>query len=283
MKVSHILLVLVIALVGGALGAYISHTPTVKIETAYDRVTSTGTLRCGYAISPPNLVKDPNTQRLSGFDYDVWQQIGARLNLKIEWAEEAGWGNFIEGLRGGRYDAFCASLFPDPARSKFLSMTIPVVYSILYTYVRATDRRFDRDQELLNQPSVTLPVIDGDVSETAFKTRFPSARLLDLPQSSTISDMFLAVTNGKADAMFLDQPMFTALDVNNHGVLRRLPNAPPALVFANYYGFNIGASALRDSVNIALQGMIDDGALARIAHTYFKDDVVVPQSQVFKK
>lgn len=94
-------------------------------ESAYDRVIRTGTIRCGYAISPPVMVQDPNTKKLSGLDYDLWQEIGKDLGLKIEFVEEAGWGNFIEGLRSNRYDAFCTELWPDPewpwVRGYFLS------------------------------------------------------------------------------------------------------------------------------------------------------------------
>ncbi|MCB1551812.1 MAG: ABC transporter substrate-binding protein, partial [Alphaproteobacteria bacterium] len=66
-------------------------------EKAYDRVVESGVIRCGYGISPPVMVKDPNTGVMSGLDVEIWNEIGKELGLKIEWAEEAGWGNFIEG------------------------------------------------------------------------------------------------------------------------------------------------------------------------------------------
>lgn len=77
-------------------------------ETAYDRIMKSGEIRCGYAISPPAMVQDPNTGEISGMDYDIWQEIGKELGVKIVWPEEAGWGNYITGLNSGRYDAFCS-------------------------------------------------------------------------------------------------------------------------------------------------------------------------------
>ena len=231
----------------------------------------TGIIRCGYGISPPSLVKDVNTGKLSGLDYDVIEAIGRQLNLKIEWSEEAGWGNFIEGLRTHRYDAFCSGMWPDPNRSKFLTLSKPVVYSFLKTYVRADDHRFDNGLDKINQPGVLIPAIEGDVSVTMVKDHFPQAKALILPQTNTVSDMFLSVMTKKADVIFVDQGMFDTLNKSNPGALRELTNVPPPFVFASYYGFNTGEYALRDMVNIALTGLIDDGTIETIIHRYSKD------------
>ncbi|MDD5586961.1 MAG: transporter substrate-binding domain-containing protein [Alphaproteobacteria bacterium] len=263
---------LLVGLAGGYAGAVIGYgsknEKPVAGETAYERVLRTGTVRCGYAISPPRMIKDPNTKQISGLDYDTWQSVGSQLGLKIEWTEEAGWGNFIEGLRTGRYDAFCSAMFPDAARSKFLSLTQPIMYSIEKAYVRADDHRFDGDLEKINGPEISLPVIDGDVSAFAFKERFPKARMLSLPQTATVSDMFMAVTSGKADVILLDSPMFDALNANNPGKLRVLENVPPALIFANVYGFAPEELKLRDIVNVALRTLIDNGALEKLTKKY---------------
>jgi polar amino acid transport system substrate-binding protein len=162
-------------------------------ESAYDRVVRTGTIRCGYGISPPALVQDPNTKVVSGLDYDIWQEIGRELGLKIEFTEEAGWGNFIEGLRSHRYDAFCSEMWADPGRAKFLSLSIPVMYSSLYIYARADDTRFDGNLERVNAPDVTIPAIEGDVSVALAQNRFPNAKIFYLPQTGTVSDILLAI------------------------------------------------------------------------------------------
>lgn len=243
-------------------------------EPAYDRVVSSGTLRCGYGISPPNLVADPNTKQLSGLDYDIWREIGKELGLKIEWAEEAGWGNFIEGLRTGRYDAFCSMLWPDEARAKFLSLSEPLLFSFLNAYVRADDHRFDGGLESINTPEVTIPAIEGDVSVAMAQKRFPVARTLMLPQTATVSDMFLSVMTKKADVIFIDQAMFLVLEKEHKGVLRKLENTPPSHVFASYYGVAAGEYRLRDMISLAVRTMINDGRMEALAHEYSPDYVL---------
>ncbi len=243
-------------------------------ESVYDRVMRTGTIRCGYGISPPVLVQDPNTKEISGLDYDVWQEIGKELGLKIEFIEEAGWGNFIEGLKTRRYDAFCSELWTDPARSKYLTLTMPVIYSFLQTYVRTDDHRLEGNLKKVNNPNISIPAIEGDVSIDIAKNRFPKAAIYSLPQTATVSDMIMAVQSKKADVIFLDPAMIKSFEGKNPGVLRMLPDVPPAFVSGSHYGFLKGEIELRDMVNIALQKMIDDGRLKGMAYKYSSEYVV---------
>jgi cystine transport system substrate-binding protein len=222
------------------------------------------------------MVQDPNTKQLSGLDYDIWQEIGKDLGLKIEFTEEAGWGNFIEGLKTDRYDAFCTELWPDPARSKFLSLTIPVLYSSLKTYVRVDDHRFDGDIERINAAGAIIPAIEGDVSVAVSQARFPQAKIHYLPQTATVSDMLMAVKSKKADVIFLDRAMFTGFEKENPGVLRELSGIPPAFVFGSYFGVMSGETRLRDMINVSLRSMIDDGRMERLAKKY-SADYIIPQ------
>lgn len=236
-------------------------------KTAYDRVIETGVLRCGYALSPPILVKDVNTGKISGLDVDVWEEIGKQLGLKVEWAEEVGYGNFIEGLRAGRYDAFCAQLWPETSRSKYLSLAGPVLYSFTETYVRADDFRFDGALEKINNSEIIIPVVDGDISYE-MANRFPLAKKLALTQMSGWPDMLESVLTKKADVLFFDQSMIYSLPEEQRNKLRRVPDVPHSFTFPSYYGFKAGEVVLRDAVDIALHMMVSDGRLKGLAAKY---------------
>lgn len=205
----------------------------------------------------------------------MWQEIGKELDLKIEFVEEAGWGNFIEGLKTNRYDVFCSMLWPDPGRQKFLSLTIPMIYEGLGTYVRADDHRFDSNIEKINATNITVPAIEGDVSVSMVQTRFPKARILALPQTATVSEMMLTVVSKKADAIFLPRSVFEDFNKQNPAVLREIKNQPKPFVFASYYGVRSGEIQLRDMINIALRTLIDTGRIKKIAKKY-PGDYLVP-------
>src|SRR5512135_1712075 len=55
-----------------------------KQETLKERVIKAGVIRVGYlATTPQQLAKDPKTGQLYGMFYDVVEEMGKKLNLKI--------------------------------------------------------------------------------------------------------------------------------------------------------------------------------------------------------
>lgn len=234
----------------------------------FDKIIASGEIRCGYAMSPPALVKDPNTAELSGLDYDIWREIGKELDLEIVWAEEAGWGSYIAGLNSGRYDVFCNQAWPNPGRLKNSTMVGPVTYQTLWAYARKDDTRFDGNIDRINMDDIAIPAIDGDVSVSMAKNKFPNARLDTLPQMATVSEMFMSVTSGKSDVMFLDEAFYKILSKENPDVLRMVPDVDPVFVYGSFYSVKRGEQELKDMIQIALRRIIDDGRMKAIAHSY---------------
>lgn len=243
-------------------------------ETAYERVVRTGILRCGYAQSPPVLIKDINTGELKGLNVDLMNELGKELGLKIEWAEETGWGTFIEGLNANRYDMFCSVLWPDPGRTKNMTLIGPVYYSFLDAFARADDTRFDGNLARMNESDITLPVIDGDISASMAKNSFPNARRLSLPQMATAADMMESILTKKADVFFFDAAMANSIPPDKRHLFRKVQDVPSAFVFGAYFGVKSGEWQLRDMIEVMLDRMIDDGRLAAMTTRYSKDYAV---------
>ena len=245
-------------------------------KSAAQRVIDSGVLRCGYATSPPVLVKDPNTGKLSGSDYDIVEAIGQKLNIKIEWTEEVGWGNFIEGLRTNRYDMMCGSLWPDDARIKFLSLTRPVYYDRMLAYARFDDKRFDGNIDNINTPTTQIAVTDGDASATFARQRFPQAKILSLPQTAVVADMMLSLTTKKADIIFLDPVRIAVFEKENKNKIRPVANVEPVNVIGTSFGVKGREFQLRDMIDVALRELVNNGTIARLLAKTSKD-LVPPQ------
>ncbi|HOO50711.1 MAG TPA: ABC transporter substrate-binding protein, partial [Alphaproteobacteria bacterium] len=127
-------------------------------ESVFDRVMRTGTIRCGYFPYAPTLIIDPNTKEMSGIFYEIIEEMGRRLSLKVEWAEEVDYGVIAEGFKTNRYDMFCNTVWPTPERVRESSFSIPVFYSTVDIFVRTDDHRFDEDFSKLNDPSIMLAI-----------------------------------------------------------------------------------------------------------------------------
>ena len=251
-------------------------------ESAFDRVMRTNTLRCGYWNWAPLFSVDTATEQQSGIFYDLMAYIGPAMGLKVEWTKEVGFANFEQDLISGKIDAVCAGVWPKAARGRVMEFSRPVFYVPLNIYVRADDTRFDGNAAALNDPSVTFSGMEGLVEGAVVAQDFPKANRVVVPETSSVSEIFLGVAGKKADAVVAD--IFTAGSylANNQGVLRPVKLGKPIRYFGNVIAVNKGEHELVNMLNTALEeaqsaGVIDalitkyeaiPGSLLRVAEPY---------------
>ncbi|TAH36104.1 MAG: amino acid ABC transporter substrate-binding protein [Alphaproteobacteria bacterium] len=205
-------------------------------ESVYERVIRAGTIRCGYFNVPPYMIKNPNTGELSGIAHDVMEQVGARLNMKIEWVMESAFPTMAQDLNQDRYDALCSGAWNMPTRAKVADFTVPFFFTPSIVIVRADDTRFDKDVTILNNSDYTLAIVEGTPQQYLHKTRFQNAKLYSLPEYSSPAEALEVVATKKADAAIY---FVSELDLyNRHNPDKKLKNATP-----NHPVF-IGASSM---------------------------------------
>lgn len=229
MKLHQTLLIIALsAITAFAVGKYapISTPTTPAKETAFERVMRTGTLRCGYSIWPPALVKNPNTGRMSGIFYDLMQKIGDQMDIKIEWAAEVSPAHMFTDLNNSRFDMVCSPYIPTPARLKAANFTNPIFYNSLHLYARADDTRFDKRPSFANQSHIKFAVIDGNIMGILAQKRFPIATKVSLPQHATPADSFLYVINEKADLVISEPLTFALFNKSNPNKMKRVEGIP---------------------------------------------------------
>ena len=268
-KLTSILLAVVIAVVASYatvkfVGGASSATQATIKESAYERIKRTGVIRCGYAAAQPFLVKDPNTGKPSGIAYEIMEELGKALSLKIDWAEEVGWSSFPSSLISGRIDAFCVGAWPSAARAREVDVTMPFSFRPYYAYARMDDSRFDNNVAAINDPSVTVSVMDGDTSDIVARNDFPAAKILALPELSNSAEMFENVMAKKADVTLIGPAGFAAFDAANPNKIKRIPLAVPLRVFGNVFFIARGQDELRQMLNIALGELISSGRVEKI-------------------
>ncbi|MGE4350956.1 MAG: substrate-binding periplasmic protein [Bdellovibrionales bacterium] len=255
-------------------------TPTTTpshSESAYDRVMRTGTLRCGYADWPPIVFyKNMQTGKLSGIAYDLTEELGKRLNLKIEWAEDTSWSNIISGLQSKKMDAFCAMLGVTAERGRYVTYSVPVLFSPAFPFVREDDRRFDDDIMAANDPSVRFSSIDGEMSDSIARNRFPKAKVNAVPQTLQVSESLNNIVTNKADIIIVDYGFGQSFIDNNPGTLRRIGDKPFAVVQGSY-AFDLHETMLRDMINSALVEMQNHGIIDQIIAKYTSDPLEILQ------
>ena len=273
MKPAQILLtVLLSATVAFAVGRYApapSMQNETKKETAFERVMRTRTLRCAYVVRPPHILVDPNTKKISGIDHDIIEEIGKAAGLNIEWQEEVGYGVFPEHLNSGKQDAFCSLVLISARRAERVELSQAVTFLPLHVYTRAGEMRFDGNLSSINQPDVTIAVIDGSSQNAAVDSAFPNAKKFALPGDSDNSQTMLAVTTQKANAVVADDNTINDFNTRNQEtLLRRVENLPPIRTYGEAFAFGKDETALRDLFNAAIQEMVGNGIVDRLISKY---------------
>jgi ABC-type amino acid transport substrate-binding protein len=235
-----------------------SKSDIVKInpqESTFDRVVRTGTIRCGYATWFPGFYVDPNTGKKAGFSYEIAEALGKRLGLKIEWAEEAGWGNAEQGLNAKRYDAMCAHVCNDAKRTKTAYFSIPYIKEPIYTMVRADDKRFDSDLSKINNPKIKAVVLKGTIVEFTANDSFPMAKTFDASEFNAESDLFSSVITKKADVTFNTALSITSFDKKNSNQVKWV--GQPVNYCNGSFMLPLGDDRFKNMIDAGMNELID--------------------------
>jgi ABC-type amino acid transport substrate-binding protein len=234
----------------------------------YDRVIKTRTIRCGYDVWPPIIIKDVNTGKISGIFHDYAETLGRNLGLKIEWVSGITYANYVSELQYGHIDAMCAGVWPIGTVITAVDFTDPLYYVTIDAYVREGDMRFDGNIAVLNDPKYTIANIDGLIPARVAAQDFPKAKTLSLPQTAPTSDMLVSVADGKADITFTD--VLTADDFmkNNPQKLRKVSLPSPIRVFGNTVAVAKNNEPFLRMLNNATQEMRNSSSIDRILDKY---------------
>jgi ABC-type amino acid transport substrate-binding protein len=238
---------------------------------------STKTIRCGYITWKPynyfTDLNDPTTR--TGIAFDIMNEIGRILDLKIEWAEEMGWGDIGQGFQTGRYDMACTVMWPDAPKYKNFALTRPIFYSAAYPWVRADDTRFDNQPEKSNDPAVKIGVIDGAFSYHLAREVFPQASLAALPQSAQGGEFYLSLINKKSDVINIDIDEANAYLAEHPGTMRRVKGAKPLKILPIVLAVPADSPQMKTMIDGALSHMINNGFAERIQKKY-KTNYILP-------
>lgn len=248
--------------------------PQAKAASAYDRIMESGTIRCGYALWDPAVMKAPNTGTMTGTFVEYMNILGKITDLKIEWTQEVDWGQVPEALRSGKIDAMCASFWPSSKKGKYVAFTKPVYYSIAEAYGRADESRFQSLSQI-NSDTITISVIDNDISDEIADFNFPKAKKLPATQLVSDVNLLMDVAAGKSDVTFTSEAIAQGFDKQNPGKIKKLFPDHPVRIFENTIGIDIHEQELLSLLNTATTELLNSGVIDDILDRY---DVTHPGS-----
>jgi ABC-type amino acid transport substrate-binding protein len=242
-----------------------SDSSSVKM---YRSVIESGEIRAAYYVGAPYFIKDPNTNEITGIFAEVVEKAASKLDLKVKWVEEVGFGDMVTGLESGRYDIVGSGIWINAARGKGADFSIPLLYDVVGVYVREDDTRFDNNIELINSEDIRISAIDGEMAAVIANTDFPKAELVSLPQLADFSQMILNVVNNKADVTFLGLAAANNYLKNNPGTITNIAKEAPIRVFPTAIMIKRGEYEFKRMLDLALMEMINNGEVEKIIKAY---------------
>ena len=241
----------------GGLGA------PAKKETRLEQIKRTGVIRCGYFTWPSYLEKNPKTGKMEGAFYDIAEEIGRQLKLKIEWTAEVATGQMLSDLELNHYDMVCGGFGAMPGRAREADFVGPIVYMPVHMFARKDDLRFENNYARANKPDVTFSIMDGEFSAIGADENFPQAAKVAIPQLSAITDLYVAVASEKADVVVEEPMSFADYDAANPGLLHKVAGGPMRVV-AISFPIPANEPAFKDTINTTIAYLHDSGFIDKV-------------------
>ena len=218
------------------------------------------------AYTPLNFA-DPKTGEGIGWEYDAFNEIARRLNLKVEW-KLSSWDTMIQGVREGQYDVGMDGITINDERKQQVAFSDPYMVSEQFMLVRADEKRFtdaasfkDNKDLLVGAQAGTTNfyvavynVLDGDENN-------PRIKLFD-----TFGASVQALKTGDVDTVLMDK---TSAD----GYIGASPGSFKVVgepLGTEEFGFILKpGSDLTASINAAIASMKADGTFDKLNQKWF--------------
>jgi polar amino acid transport system substrate-binding protein len=220
------------------------------------------------AYTPLNFA-DPETGAGIGWEYDAFNEIGRRLNLKVDW-HLSSWDTMIQAVREGQFDVGMDGITITDERKTQIDFSAPYMTSEQFMLVRADETRFADEKAFAADPALLVgaqagttnfytavyDVLDGDEAN-------PRIKLFE-----TFGASVQALKSGDVDLVLMDR-------TSAEGYMGASPNAFKLVggpLGSEDFGFIFTpGSDLVAPVNAALAAMKADGTIDALNRKWFFD------------
>jgi polar amino acid transport system substrate-binding protein len=168
-------------------------------EGYWQTVQKSGSLRCGAAVAPPYVMRDPASGEYSGFYADLCRELADVLKVKPQFVDTT-WDNIVAGLQAGKWDVSLALNRTAP-RAMAVQFSIPAMeYQISLAYNKNNPKIPAGAKSVadIDKEGVTLAVMSGTAQDKAISASVKKATVLRLPGND---ETRLAAMSKRADIL----------------------------------------------------------------------------------
>jgi polar amino acid transport system substrate-binding protein len=235
--------------------------------SAWQSVKKAGVLRCGAAVAPPYVMRDPKTGEYSGFFADLCRNFGQNvLKVKVEFVDTT-WDNIVAGLQSDKWDLSMA-LNDTPEREQAIAFSAPATdYNVSLVYNKNNPKIPKGAHSLadIDKPGVTIAVMSGTAQDKAISAVIKQAQIMRLPGND---ETRLALMSKRAD-LLADANITNMLLTEAHPewAVAIQPNPPLAQQEVAFGVRKETSKADLDVLNAYLNQQVKSGAVNRLIKT----------------
>ena len=240
-------------------------------EVASDTLQSvlrSGTIRAGYFIQPPAVMKDPNSGQVTGTFVDAIYEIARQANLNVELIE-VDLARFAAGLQTGLYDVSIGPTFRTITRAKAVAFTDTIFYLGYDGVVKDGQSALYSSESDIDQPGVRVAVKEGSAIHTYVRNNFRNADVIVL-SGTDLSLPLQAVSSGQADIGLMNEHTVEYYVRQNPNVQIVLKDRPIQVLGMSWAVRPADHAWLR-FLNIALESTIATGQMSQWEREHYSE------------
>jgi polar amino acid transport system substrate-binding protein len=175
-------------------------SPASAEEPTFASVRKAGELRCGAALAPPFVVRDPKTGAYTGAFSDLCRKFGEDvLKVKVRFVDTT-WDDMVAGLQTDKWD-LAMSINRTPAREQVINFSTAVLRNDTdFVYSRSDPKLPAQIRSVadIDKPGVVIAVVQGTTDDRAITPAIRQAQILRLPDADSTR---LAVISHRANLL----------------------------------------------------------------------------------
>lgn len=176
-----------------ALAGFVAFAPA-QAQTV-DRIEKQKTLRVGWAVWHPYVFRDPKTNQVQGISYDLINDLGKAMNVKVEWVEDS-WSTLPAGIQANKFE-ITNLMAITPPRAQAVDFSEPVTKHGLSLIAPKGEVAKTKGWEEWDRPGIKIAVTLGANSDMFVTEKFKKAEIVRL---KTVPENVLALVSGRVNA-----------------------------------------------------------------------------------
>lgn len=262
-KVITLLLTAILLLALAACGSTTKEKDKTASKSLYEQVKDKGEVTIGTEGTYAPFTFHDKSDKLTGFDIEIAQEVFKRLKLKPKFVETK-WDGMIAGLDAKRYDMVANEVAIRPDRLEKYDMSEPYIVSKAVLIVKNDNKDIKTLDDLKGKK--VGQSLDSNYRKIAEEHGAANTAVEGFNQAIDL------LVSGRIDGTINDSLSF--LDLK-----KQRPELPIKTVYeekdatSNAFLFRKGSKELVDKVNSAIADMKADGTYLKISEKWFGTDV----------